>query len=202
MAGGSEPCGTNGPKLTGQQLVALAVSAGVPAGERAQIAAAVALAESGGNVGAIGDCDNPKRGCRSYGLWQINSCPHRDERSQVRNNVAALKTAPGNAVAMSVISNRGANFRAWSTYQSGAYKAFLKETAWTGEDQALIPDAASAAADALGLGGPLNLLRKALDPHSWYLVALFVLGVGALVAGAVIIQRDAVAGAAYPKVNP
>lgn len=77
------------------------------------VAAAVAMAESGGNARALGDQGN------SYGLWQINVPAHPEyDRGQLfdptYNGGAALK-----------ISSGGTNWQPWTTYNTGAYLAFM-----------------------------------------------------------------------------
>ena len=106
--------------MTSDQLYVLAVRAGIPAGPAAQLAAAIAIRESGGRPDAIGDRDNPHTGCASYGLWQINSCPDRD-KSGIRSeaNRPNLLTPAGNAAAMVQVSNHGRNWGPWSTYRAG-----------------------------------------------------------------------------------
>lgn len=93
-------------------------------------AAAVALAESGGNPAAILNTAYPKLpGYHppatgnlpeySVGLWQINVVAHPSY------SVASLLTPTGNANAAVSVSNLGLDFRPWSTYTSGAYKTYL-----------------------------------------------------------------------------
>ena len=98
------------------QLYRLAVSAGFPEGSSAQTAAAIALAESGGNPQAVGDVALGG----SYGLWQVflPAHPQYDEQS--------LFNPTYNAKAALAISSGGSNFQPWSTYNSGAYKSFLQ----------------------------------------------------------------------------
>lgn len=97
------------------QLVALAQSTGFadPA-----TAAAIAMAESGGNPDAVGDLAiSPPDG--SVGLWQINVAAH------PQYSAASLHDPQTNANAALAISSGGSNFQPWSTFNSGAYQQFL-----------------------------------------------------------------------------
>lgn len=97
----------------------------------APIAAAIALAESGGcqyalaaptDIRPVRQCVYRQTGGEfSIGLWQINTAPdaHPDyDRDQLFN--------PGyNAHAAVAIASGGNNFRPWSTFTSGAYRSHL-----------------------------------------------------------------------------
>lgn len=96
-------------------LYRLAVSVGFPPGSSAQTAAAIALAESGGNPQAVGDVALGG----SYGLWQVFLPAH------PQYNAASLTDPTYNAKAALAISNQGSNFTPWSTFNSGAYKTYL-----------------------------------------------------------------------------
>jgi hypothetical protein len=94
-----------------QQLERLWVQAGgKPAAART--AAAVALAESSGQPGAEGHNTN---GTTDRGLWQINSIHGRQSTTDILANARA-------AVA---ISNNGASWHPWVTYNKGTYRHFL-----------------------------------------------------------------------------
>jgi len=77
------------------------------------IAAAVALAESGGNPKAVGDNG------LSIGLWQIYTKAHPQYAR------ADLFDPLKNAHAALAISDGGKNWRPWTTFRNGAYKAYL-----------------------------------------------------------------------------
>lgn len=84
----------------------------------APIAAAIALAESRGQVKA----KNPKdsNGFPSWGLWQINN----------GNNIPppGWDTPLGNAkLAVAKYNNAGGSFTPWGTFTSGAYRKWLKK---------------------------------------------------------------------------
>jgi lysozyme-like protein len=98
--------------LTLGQLRALAVSVGFP---NPDLAAAIAMAESGGNILALGDIMLG----HSYGLWQINA------RAHPEYDVAQLVDPTYNAKAALEISHRGTNWQPWTTFKSGAYKKYM-----------------------------------------------------------------------------
>jgi hypothetical protein len=81
--------------------------------QAAPMAAAIAMAESGGNSAAQ---DLDSNGSVDRGLWQINSV----HGSQSTFDVM------GNARAAVAISNNGTDWSPWVTYQTGAYKQFLQ----------------------------------------------------------------------------
>jgi len=91
------------------QLVALARSVGFPDPE---LAAAVAMAESGGNPLAIGDNGT------SFGLWQIHTPVHPEYTA------GAMLDPQSNALAAFAISSHGTNWKPWTTFNNGAYKQF------------------------------------------------------------------------------
>lgn len=88
----------------------------------APLAAAIAMAESGGNPNA----HNTKPPDDSYGLWQINMYgslgPSRRAAYGLSSNSQLLDPAT-NARAAVAIGKGG--FGPWSTYTSGAYKKYL-----------------------------------------------------------------------------
>ena len=103
-------------------------SGGLP--QYADTAAAVAQAESGGDLSAIHNTAYPNLpGYKpplpgnlpeySIGYWQINQYAHQDY------TIAGLKTPIGNATAAVAISNGGTDFAHWTTYVDGAYRPFL-----------------------------------------------------------------------------
>lgn len=110
-------------RLTDQQLYAYATQAGFT-GTAAVTAVAVALAESGGRSDAVGDVNLTQQGEQSTGPWQVNYRPARDQGNATRDPQANLDPAH-NAAAAYAISGNGSTFRPWSTYVSGAYRAFL-----------------------------------------------------------------------------
>lgn len=99
----------------------------------ADVAAAVAQAESSGDPKRINNTAHPNRpgykkpgkGAQpeySVGLWQINMLAHPTYAEK------ALLDPLQNAGAAADISNDGGNWSPWSTYTSGAYRQFLTGT--------------------------------------------------------------------------
>lgn len=118
-------------RLSATQIAGYARSAGITSPEA--LATAVAIAgfagspspgESGGNPNA----HNATGRDNSYGLWQINMYgnlgPARRRRYGISSN-SALFNPRLNAKAMALESGNGQNFRPWSVYTSGAYRANL-----------------------------------------------------------------------------
>jgi hypothetical protein len=103
----------------------------------ADIAAAVALAESGGDSSAT---NTNTDGSTDRGLWQINSVH------------GALSTfdVTGNVKAAIQVSNNGANWSPWVTYVSGAFRKFLSPT--TAASTGTLP-ANTTSASGIGLPG-------------------------------------------------
>jgi hypothetical protein len=116
--------GSSSGSLNPLQLASLALRAGCSPSE-APIAAAIASAESGGNPGAQGDITlMDSTWDWSEGLWQIRGL--RDERGsgQLRDSLANANPVT-NADAMYVISNGCTDWTPWTTYNTGAYLAYL-----------------------------------------------------------------------------
>lgn len=109
--------------MTQADIVVLAEKHGL-SGPNARIAAAIAMAESGGNPNA----HNAKPPDDSYGLWQINMIgglgPARRKQLGLSSN-DQLYDPDTNAEAMKLISQDGGNFNPWSTYTNGAYRPWL-----------------------------------------------------------------------------
>jgi peptidoglycan hydrolase-like protein with peptidoglycan-binding domain len=95
---------------TRAELVTLTASIGFP---DPALAAAVAMAESGGNPYAVGD------GGTSFGLWQIHMPAHPEF------DASKLLEPNYNAHAALLISKSGTDWTPWTTYKTGAYKAYL-----------------------------------------------------------------------------
>lgn len=108
--------------LSYQDLFNLAVAHGFPDPDTA---AAVAMAESGGNPNARGDVTIGG----SLGLWQVYLSAHQeyavapDPDGTLGTN--ALYDPDTNADAAFKISSGGTVWTPWSTYNSGAYKQYL-----------------------------------------------------------------------------
>jgi hypothetical protein len=140
--------------LTLAQLQALAASVGFP---DPALAAAVAMAESGGNTCAQGDpntgvhaCSGPNGTSTSFGLWQIHT------PTSPQFDAARLVQDPQyNARAAYAISSGGQRWSPWTTYNTGAYRQFYQPAVYirppaptpgTGIGGALLGAAAIAAA--------------------------------------------------------
>lgn len=111
----------------------------------APVAAAIALAESGGRP----DAHNPKPPDDSYGLWQINMLgslgPARRRQYGLSSN-DQLYDPMTNAKAAVAISGGGKSFAAWSTFTNGAYRSHLNGQGAGG-------DTPTNWGSALGVGG-------------------------------------------------
>lgn len=140
-------------KLAIPQILGLAANAGF-SGDDLVTAAAVALAESGGDPQAY----NPEQsagaaqGHGSFGLWQIYLTAHPEFAGE-----NLLDPQVNAAAAYAVYSAAGGSFRPWSTFQSGAYEA---NVAVVNQALAASPDiTASAGGDGtIGSSGDLLTL--------------------------------------------
>ena len=113
------PGGISGPANLAQ-IEKWWIGAGGPGGMTAHIAAAITGAESSFNVKAVQK--GQPYATTGWGLWQIT--PGDSEPSAGINQ--QLLTGPSNAKA-AVLKYRGAGdtFSPWTTYEDGAYKAFM-----------------------------------------------------------------------------
>jgi len=109
--------GGTGVKYTYAQLQGLWINAGGPASV-ASVAAAIALAESGGCTTALNATDNGGTQS-SFGLWQISTGTHTPPSANWADG------AENAALAVAKYKGAGNGFSPWGTYASGAYKAFL-----------------------------------------------------------------------------
>lgn len=112
--------------LDASQIGQFAIKAGFPANQLVN-AIAIALAESGGNIGAT---HKNTDGSTDRGLWQINSV-------HTQYNASKLLTPLYNAQAAYGISGAGSNWNPWTTYTSGAYTQFLSQAQQGATDAAL-----------------------------------------------------------------
>ena len=158
--------GRLGDVLSIAQLVALAQGHGFP---DPATAAAVAMAESGGNTDAVGDMTiTPPYG--SVGLWQINLAAH------PQYDVQSLHNADYNASAAFAVSSGGTNWQPWSTFTTTnpalSYRRFLpaaQAAAGTTSKNSWILPIGVAAGALLLLGaayeeGYFDWLRRRLAP--------------------------------------
>jgi len=112
--------------LSPSQIQAYAAAAGFT-GDDLNTAVAIALAESSGNPGAIGDQSlAPTRG-PSYGLWQINIGSKANPQFASVNLFDPQTNANAAYSIYSSIGGFGTT-RGWTTYTSGEYAAYLQPT--------------------------------------------------------------------------
>ena len=97
------------------QLEQFAANAGFPAAMQ-PIMAAIALAESSGNPGAVNPNDNGGRQS-SYGLWQISTGTHAAPGPNWSD--------PATNAALAFQKWQQQGLSAWGTYNSGAYLQYL-----------------------------------------------------------------------------
>ncbi|MGH0052418.1 MAG: phage tail tape measure protein [Sphaerochaetaceae bacterium] len=95
--------------------------------QQAQLATAIALGESGGKPGAVGDVNlqNSTWG-PSVGLWQVRSLRNQTGTGAARD-VNRLKDPAFNARSMLEISRGGTYWNPWTVFTKGIYNKFLGE---------------------------------------------------------------------------
>jgi lysozyme-like protein len=163
------------PHYTAMQLQQLWLRAGGSVAT-APMAAAIALAESGGDPNAINHNTN---GSIDRGLWQINS---------VHGAQSTLDPA-ANAQAAVAISQGGKNWQPWTTYITGAYKKFLGEatssasTATATEGDPITNALPNIPNPLSGLEAIGNFFNKLTDPQLWLRVLEVLAGVALLIMG-------------------
>ena len=99
-------------------LAQLWIQAGGPPSV-ANLMAAIAMAESGGQVGVVSKKN--ANGTVDRGLWQINSSHNYDPQRLVTDPLYNAQAA------VAIYKSQG--LQAWSTYNSGAYKSFTSTAA-------------------------------------------------------------------------
>lgn len=98
-------------------VAALAYRHGIPYGEPLVMATAIAGAESGWQPNNDNRAHPNRNGTYDVGLWQINS-----------THPKWLSYDPDtNAAGMAALSYGGKSWRAWSTYNNGAYRRYLPQ---------------------------------------------------------------------------
>lgn len=100
---------SKGRTLTLTEMRALAAQTGFPDPD---LAAAVAMAESGGKTAIVGPTAD-------YGLWQIHQASH------PQYSVAGLLDPSYNARAAFAISKQGTDWSAWATYNAGLHLRWM-----------------------------------------------------------------------------
>lgn len=208
------------------QGYSLAKAAGLP-DAKAKIAAAIMMAESGGNPTSHNG--NAATGDDSYGLWQINMKgslgPERRAQFGLKANTD-LFSPTINAAAMSELSKQGQNFSKWTTYTTSdpkkSYKRFMGNTVslvdvTAGSLAALYPglfgwlpgatDAAGGIAnsygDAIGAarvaGGAIQKSAAWVSNSKNWLRVAFVIGGGVVVTAGVVKLASPVIGSTVKK---
>lgn len=174
--------------------------------EKQLTAVAIALAESNGWTGAVGDCELGF----SLGLFQINYAAHPITIKSVRD---PFNPYTNTELAATLYGNRP-NFKDWSTYNDDTYKQFMDRarTAWPNKTKPNVSaprnkdplvagatdgvnkvvgavddvwDAATATARAaesavIAIGKAGGWLG---NPHNWLRIAYVGLGAGVVLAG-------------------
>jgi len=114
--------------LSYQALKSLWIAAG-GAKDKADVMAAIAIAESGGRPSA----KNTTPPDYSIGLWQINYYGSMlAGRTREFGSPAALAASPTAQARAAVAIERQQGLAAWSTYTSGAYKKYLNGADYSG----------------------------------------------------------------------
>lgn len=117
-------------RLSAFDVARLAASAGLT-GDAVRTAVAISgwngspnPGESGGDPGAVnrGDASSDGRWTGSFGLWQVRALRAEEGTGGTRDSTRLLDPR-FNAHAMAEISGGGTNWRPWSVYTSGAYRA-------------------------------------------------------------------------------
>jgi len=182
---------------TFQQLKDIWIMAGGPP-DVANIAAAIAIGESGGRSDATA---NEPDGSVSRGLWQINSVHGSKSSYDITTNARA---------AVELYKSKGGKFTDWTVYNKGIYRQFLNGT----------PDISGAT--NVAVMNPLDILPNPLDalkdiveqfktvikagewfanPHNVIRIVQVVMGGFLIVAGIVILNQALVLHVAE-KVEP
>lgn len=201
---------------TQAELYTLALSQGLTP-DRAKVAAAIAMAESGGNANAHNT--NADTGDDSYGYWQINMLgdlgPERRKAFGISSNEQLFDPAT-NARAMKVVSGGGTNFYPWSTYAKGKHLPYLNNpvTDQGSNDPSWLEKLGKAV--ALPITGPIDAAqnlgsivetvnktaRWVSNSENWLRVG-YVAGGGVLVvAGLVMVMQSTSVGRAAMNLVP
>jgi hypothetical protein len=133
-------------RLTTSQIYQICLQVGFDP-EAAKIATAIALQESGGRTNAYnpGTATIPEQ---SIGIFQINMNPSLKRDGRI--NRAKLADPYYNAEIAFQMSNGGKNWRPWTTFTRGMYKARMAEVNTVAAQPAQAPPARSTAWPAVG----------------------------------------------------
>jgi hypothetical protein len=144
---------------------------------KASIAAAVAMAESGGRPNAVSH--NPD-GNQNKGLWQVDTV-----------NGDAGSDPDAQAKLAIKVSHNGQNWSLWQTYAEGTYKKFLPGTALdqAGDTLSKLP-VVKQVSDVAGFVGKLGVIFQA---DWWKRVGLIFLGLFLMGLAAVYMGRTFIA---------
>ena len=167
--------------LSANQIAGYAVKAGVT-GQNVVIATAVALAESSGNS----DAQSPpnRDGSHDLGLWQINDKAHAELLGSHN-----WRDPADNAAMMFTISNGGTNWRPWSTFNNGKYRAFMAQAASATPDTSVTGGVITAGNNDPGPFSALqNFAQIISDPRTWVRFGM-VIGGGYLILTAVHMSK-------------
>lgn len=182
--------------LSRDRIKALALAAGFT-GNNAEIATAIALAESGGKV----EAHNATPPDDSYGLWQINMYgslgPSRRNAYGLKSNSDLLDPTVNARVAYSVYTQSG--FAAWTTYTSGKYKQFMSSNGGGGtEDDGSVATTLNPLDMLKGiaetLSGSVNAFGNTVFKASANFTAI-IAAVALVIVGIVILLRNQIGGA-------
>jgi len=153
-AGIGMPLGTTVGAPVADGLAVAAAQAGF-SGQGLRLAVAVGMAESGGNPIARNP-NQPTPGCPAgsldRGAWQLNSCYHPEVGDACADDLACA------AEATYRISAGGSDWREWTTYTSGAYRAQLGAAAQAIATLAA-PNPGGGIPSGYGAPGPSGLSR-------------------------------------------
>jgi hypothetical protein len=187
-----------------KEIVSLAKDMGLN-DSRARVAAAIAMAESGGNPNAVvHDSDDD-----SYGLWQINmKDPMGSDRRRkygLPNNEALLDPRR-NGMVMADLSQHGGNFSAWTTYTSGKYKEHMDGKSLADKAADIVNGAKDAAGNAynnaMDVGRAAGTIANATektakwvsDSKTWVRIAYVGGGTLVIIVASVALLRSTPAG--------
>lgn len=163
-------------RLSAQELYDGAIAAGFTP-VQARTVAEIELAESGGNLTALGDTglEDATWG-PSFGVAQIRTEKRQTGTGGVRDiNYLAGGLAAQDAAAYQ-ISKHGADFSPWTTFRTGAY------TKYAGQLDAVAPAPAGGIVDAGGIAVPValgsGLVDQALTGARGILIEAILAGAG------------------------
>lgn len=149
------------------QIYGWALNAGWVDPHAAQVATAIALAESGGDASATNHNIN---GSTDYGLWQINSI-----HSDILSSGQWSDPNSNSQMAYKVYSQAGNSFRPWVTYNTGKYLAFMPRAAKAESSvKNGIKSQGQKQLHNLQSGG--NAFDALTDPSFWSRIAFAILG--------------------------